>query len=91
MGVDFDFMQFSFEVDKKQTRKLTIENSDVFRRVLKTLIILIEKENGKSNAISIINKIIQEYSIKYDFMKNVTIINIRNIHRSKNNLPLWRH
>ncbi len=77
MGVDFDFMQFSFEVDKKQTRKLTIENSDVFRRVLKTLIILIEKENGKSNAISIINKIIQEYSIKYDFMKNVTIINIR--------------
>lgn len=35
MGVDLDFMQFSFEVDKKQTRTLTIENSDVFR--IKTL------------------------------------------------------
>lgn len=36
MGVDLDFMQFSFEVDKKQTRTLTIENSDVFRiKILK--------------------------------------------------------
>jgi len=35
MGVDLDFMQFSFEVDKKQTRTLTIENSDGFR--IKTL------------------------------------------------------
>lgn len=77
MGVDFDFMQFSFEVDKKQTRKLTIETSDVFRRVLKTLIILIEKENGRSGAISIIKKIIEEYANKYDFLKNVTIIDIR--------------
>ena len=35
MDVDLGFMQFSFEVDKKQTRTLTIENSDVFR--IKTL------------------------------------------------------
>jgi len=77
MGVDFNFMQFNFEIDKKQTRKLTIEISDVFRRVLKTLIVIIEKENGKSAAISIIQKIIEKYKNKYDFLKDVTIIDIR--------------
>ncbi|MCK5458925.1 MAG: hypothetical protein KAI20_03470 [Thermoplasmatales archaeon] len=77
MGVDLDFMQFSFEVDKKQTRTLTIENSDVFRLVLKTLIALIEKEIGRDFAISTVTKLIEEYANKYDFLKNITMVDIR--------------
>jgi len=77
MGVDLDFMQFNFEVDKKQTNKLTIENSDVFYRVLKILIEIIDKEIGKSFSIQLIKKIIKKYSDKYDFLKNVNIIDIR--------------
>ncbi len=77
MGVDLDFMQFSFEVNKKQTRTLTIKNSDVFRRVLKTLIALIEKEIGRDFAISTIKKLIEKYANKYDFLKNITMVDIR--------------
>ena len=77
MGVDLDVMQFSFEVDKKQTRTLTIENSDVFRLVLKTLIALIEKEIGRDFAISTVTKLIEEYANKYDFLKNITMVDIR--------------
>jgi hypothetical protein len=77
MGVDLDFMQFSFEVEKKQTRTLTIENSDVFRRVLKTLIALMEKEIGRDFAISAIKKLFEEYANKYDFLKNITMVDIR--------------
>jgi len=76
MGVDLDLMQFSFEVDKKQTRTLTIENSDVFRQVLKTLIALIEKEIGRDFAISTVTKLIEEYANKYDFLKNITMVDI---------------
>ena len=75
MGVDLDFMQFSFEVDKKQTRTLTIENSDVFRRFIKILIALIEKEIGRDFAISTVTKLIEEYANKYDFLKNITMVN----------------
>jgi len=77
MGVDLNFMQFSFEVDKKQTRTLTIENSDVFYRVLKTLIDIIEKETSRSFAISTIKQLIEEYANKYDFLKNVTTIDVQ--------------
>jgi len=77
MGVDFNFMQFSFEVDKKQTKILNIENSDIFRRVLKTLTDIMEKEIGRSFAISTIKKLIDEYANKYDFLKNATILDVR--------------
>jgi len=79
MGVDLDVMQFSFEVDKKQTRTLTIENSDVFRRFIKILIALIEKEIGRDFAISTVTKLIEEYANKYDFLKNITMVDIRYI------------
>ncbi len=77
MGVNLDFMQFSFEVNKKQTKTLTIENSDIFRRVLKTLIALMEKKIGRDFAISTIKKLIEEYANKYDFLKNITMVDIR--------------
>ena len=77
MGVDLNFMQFSYEIDKKQTKILNIENSDVFRRVLKTLTDVMEKEIGRSFAISTIKKLIDEYANKYDFLKNATILDVR--------------
>jgi len=77
MGVDFDFMQFNFEFDKKQSNALTIEHSDLFRRVLKTLIDIIDKKINKAYAISTIKTIIENISNKYDFLKNITINDVR--------------
>jgi hypothetical protein len=77
MGADLDFMQFSYVIDRKQTETLFIGNSDILRQVLKALIDIMEKDTSRANAISNINKFIENYTDKYDFLKYVAITDVR--------------
>ena len=77
MGLDLDFIQFNIEVEKKQKRILTIENSDVIRRVLKTLLALMEEELGRDFAVSTLKKLFATYGDKYVFLKEITVVDIR--------------
>lgn len=77
MGVDLDFMQFSFEVDKKQIKTIVNDNEDVFYRSIKILIDILENKYGRAFAVSTIQNLIDEYSKKYDFLKKVKIIDVR--------------
>jgi len=77
IGADLDFMQFNYEVDKKQIKKTVNYNTDVFYRVIKIIIDLLDKKYGRSFSISTIQNLIEEYSKKYSFLQKVKIIDVR--------------
>jgi hypothetical protein len=76
MDVDLSLIQSTYIVDRKSIDLLHIEPADVMRRVLKTLIDLVEKQTTRSFAIATVAKQIQTLKIQYEFLRFVTVNDI---------------
>ena len=62
MDVDLTFLQSTYIVDQKSINLLHIEKSDVIRRVLKTMIDLVEKQTSRAYAIELLAR--RVYTLK---------------------------
>jgi hypothetical protein len=76
MDVDLSLIQSIYIVDRGSIDLLHIEPADVMRRVLKTLIDLVEKQTTRSFAIATVAKQIQTLKIQYEFLRFVTVNDI---------------
>jgi len=77
MDVDLTFLQSTYIVEKKSVGLLHIEKSDVVRRLLKTLIELVEKQTSKTFAIGFIARRVEGLRQQYPFLEGVSVIDIR--------------
>lgn len=77
MDVDLTLMQSIYIVEKKSINLLVIEQSDVVRRLLKTLLDLVEKQTSKTSAIEFIARRIEAARQQYPFLDAVRISDIR--------------
>lgn len=77
MDVDLTLLQSTSIVEKKSVNLLSIEKSDVVRRVLKTLIELVEKQTSKTFAIGFIARRVEALRQRYPFLEGVSIADIR--------------
>lgn len=77
MGVDLDFLQVHFELERKQTEMLRVENSDVMKRVLKALLDIMEQQTSRTVAITTVNQWLEQARMQYEFLSAITIYDIR--------------
>jgi hypothetical protein len=77
MDVDLTLMQSTYIVEKKTVNLLFIEKSDVVRRLLKTLLDLVEKQTTKTSAIEFIAHRVDAARHQYPFLDAVRISDIR--------------
>jgi hypothetical protein len=77
MDVDLTLLQSTYVVEKKSINLLHLEVSDVVRRLLKTLIELMEKQTSKSHAIEFIARRVEALRQQYSFLEYITINDIR--------------
>jgi len=77
MDVDLTLMQSTYIVEKKSINLLLIEKSDVVRRLLKTLLDLMEKQTSKTSAIEFISRRVGAARQQYPFLDAVRIADIR--------------
>jgi len=77
MDVDLTLMQSIYIVEKKSINLLVIEQSDVVRRLLKTLLDLVEKQTSKTSAIEFIARRVDAARQQYPFLDAVRISDIR--------------
>lgn len=77
MDVDLTLMQSRYIVEKKSIALLEIQNSDVLRRFLKTMIDVMEKQTSRSYAIRFITQQIETLRHQYEFLKNVSVNDVR--------------
>ena len=77
MDVDLTLLQATTLVEKKSVNLLSIEKSDVARRVLKTLIELVEKQTSKTFALGFIARRVDALRQRYPFLGGITIQDIR--------------
>ncbi|MFO7677919.1 MAG: hypothetical protein R6V50_06030 [Thermoplasmatota archaeon] len=76
-GIDLDYLQINIEVEKKQKKIPTIDYSNLFHRVLKTLLSIMDDEIGREEAVHILKKILNKFQNKYDFFKDISYIDLR--------------
>lgn len=76
-GIDLEYIQLHVEVEKKQTKAPSIDHCDLFDRVLKTLLTMIENEIGRDHAITIFKQTLKKYENKYDFLNNISYTDLR--------------
>jgi hypothetical protein len=77
MDVDLTIMQSTYIVEKKSLKFLDIQNEDIVRRFLKSLIVVLEKQTSKSFTLSFVSQqmiILQE---RFSFLKSIRINDIR--------------
>jgi L-rhamnose mutarotase len=77
MDVDLTLMQSHYIVEKKSIALLEIQNSDVLRRFLKTMIDVMEKQTSRNYAIRFIAQQIETLQHQYEFLKDVSVNDIR--------------
>ena len=77
MDVDLTLLQSMYIVEKKTYNLLHIEKSDVVRRVLKTLIELVEKQTSKTFALEFMARRIEALRQFYPFLGYVRISDVR--------------
>jgi hypothetical protein len=77
MDVDLTLLQSTYIVEKKSINLLHIEKSDVVRRLLKTLIDLVEKQTSKTFAIGFIARRVEALRQQYPFLEFVSVMDIR--------------
>ena len=77
MDVDLTLMQSIYIVEKKTINLLVVEQSDVVRRLLKTLLDLVERQTSKTSAIEFIARRVDEIRQRYPFLDAVRITDIR--------------
>lgn len=77
IGIDLEYIQLHVEVEKKQTKLPSIDYRDLFDRVLKTLLTLMENEVGKDQAIHIFIQTLKKYEKKYDFLNTISYTDLR--------------
>lgn len=76
MGVDLNLMQFSQEVKSREVDLLAILPSDVVRRVLKTLLFIIEAQSSREFAFRAIETQLHKTQERYPFLTDVAIHDI---------------
>ena len=77
MDVDLTLMQSIYIVEKKTINLLLVEESDLVRRLLKTLLDIVEKQTSKTSAIEFIARRIDAARQQYPFLDAVRISDIR--------------
>jgi hypothetical protein len=77
MDVDLTFLQSTFIVDRKSFNLLHIEKSDVIRRMLKTMIDLMEKQTSRAYAIELLARRVYALKEQYSFLEFIIINDIR--------------
>lgn len=77
MDVDLTQLQSTYIVEKKSINLLHLEASDVVRRLLKTLIELLEKQTSKAYAIEFIGRRVEALRQQYAFLEYVSVNDIR--------------
>jgi hypothetical protein len=77
MDVDLTLMQSTYIVEKKTINLLLIEKTDIVRRLLKTLLDLVEKQTSKTSAIEFIAHRVDAVRQHYPFLDAVAIADIR--------------
>lgn len=77
MGVDLTLMQSTYIVDKKTSSLLQVQNSDVLRRFLKSLIDAVEKQTSRTYAIRLLGNQIDALRSPYPFLARVSVNDIR--------------
>jgi hypothetical protein len=78
MGVDLNFMQFNYVIDRKQDTSSDIGNSDVVYRIIKSLIEVLDKTFNRSFAISFIEKTLFFSAKKYEILEQIQVRNVKN-------------
>lgn len=77
MNVDLTMMQSTYIIEKKSIAMLQIQNSDILRRFLKTIIDMLEKQTSRAYAIRFIAQQIESLQSQYSFLNTVTVNDIR--------------
>ena len=77
MDVDLTIMQSTYIVEKKSINLLDIQNEDIVRRFLKSLIVVLEKQTSKSFTLSFVSEQMTLLQEQYPFLKTIGINDIR--------------
>jgi hypothetical protein len=77
MDVDLTLMQSTVIIENKSINFLEIQKSDVFRRFLKVLVEVVEKQASKSFALSTLQQNINKLQQQYPFLSSILINDIR--------------
>jgi hypothetical protein len=77
MDVDLAQLQSSYIVEKKSVDLLQVEKSDVIRRLLKTVLELLEKQTSKTFAIEFIARRVDALRQHYPFFEYIKVNDIR--------------
>ena len=77
MDVDLTIMQSMYIVEKKSNNLLDIQNEDIVRRFVKSLIAVLEKQTSKSFTLSFVSQQMTVLQERYPFLKTIGINDIR--------------
>lgn len=77
MDIDLTLMQSTYVVERKLVNLLHIEKSDVMKRVLKTMIDLMEKQTSRAYAIELVARRVDMLRQRYSFLQSVVVSDVR--------------
>ncbi len=76
LGIDLDFMQNQYLINRKQTLTPTITNHNLLNRIFTSMYTLLEDEIGQAHALELLNELLQRLSTKYTYFQLVTLNDI---------------
>jgi hypothetical protein len=77
MGVDLNLMQYSQELRSQEPDMLTILPNDIVRRVLKTILNLLEHQVSRAFAFRVVSSQLLQARDHYPFLETISINDIR--------------
>jgi hypothetical protein len=79
IGVDLDFMQFKYIMDRKENGGSRLENADVVKHVLGAIFDILDDETTQAAARTLMNDLIVRLRTKYYVLQEVKISDMRGI------------
>jgi hypothetical protein len=77
LGIDLDFMQFQYLVERRETASTHLQNTDILKKVIIVLLEIVKDETSVPESFKIIDDLLIRLSTKYSFLKEVTLTDVR--------------
>jgi len=77
LGIDLDFMQFQYLIQRKDQGPEKIQNTDIFKRVINVLMDILKDKKSQQESLKSMTELINRLSTKYPFLKYITINDVR--------------
>jgi len=79
IGLDLDFLQLDFLIKVKQNLQYKIKYSEILKYIITIVYEVLERDQGRNYAFSLLNDLIKRLSLEHQVLKNIKINDIRSM------------